>query len=467
MSKKKIIVVDDEESIALSIAAILDGDGYGAAVSTSVAHAMSVIDAVGGVDLILTDYRMPGATGMDMVNFASRRDTPIPVIVFTGHGDIDTAVEVMKGGAADFLCKPVSAKELLIRVKKVLEKSELAREVSDLRRKVESVEGFHKLIGKSRKMLDVYGLIESISGTDATVLIRGETGTGKELVARAIHDASHRKDQPFVAVCCTALQQTLLESELFGHEKGAFTGAHAAKAGKMETAGDGTFLMDEVGDTSAPIQAKLLRVLEEREFERVGGLKPIKLKARVLASTHKDLEADVKNGIFREDLYYRLNVLQITVPPLREREGDILLLANHFLGLFNHRYAKSIEGFTPSASSQLLEYDWPGNVRELRNVMERTVLTCQRQWVDSLSGLAPTRGANSKAGEMYGPMTEKLDYGTARQTALEGLEKAYLVHYLRTENGRVNKVADRMGVSVRTISRLMQKYGVDKTDFKG
>ncbi|MEE8574317.1 MAG: sigma-54 dependent transcriptional regulator [Thermodesulfobacteriota bacterium] len=464
----QLLVVDDEEKIALNIAEMLETEGYNVAVSTSAAHAMSVLDALGEIDLILTDYRMPGVTGMDLLDFAIKRDIPIPVILFTGHGDVDTAVEVMKAGASDFICKPVSGKELLVRVKKVLEKNELAKEVTSLRKKLASSESFHTIVGKSKKMLDVYELINSIAKTDATVLIRGETGTGKELVAKAIHEASDRKDAPFVAVCCTALQQTLLESELFGHEKGAFTGAHASKPGKMETAGSGTFLLDEVGDTSLGIQSKLLRVLQEMEFERVGGLKTLKLNARVLASTHKNLEEDVRSEEFREDLYYRLNVLQIEVPPLREREGDILLLAEHFLAGFNKRYNKKTEGFAPSAITQMLEYNWPGNVRELKNVIERTVLTSPRLWIDKLSGvdLKKSEAGAPQESDIYSSMTDRLDYAHAKETALEGLEKTYLLHYLKLEKGKINKVADRMGVSVRTISRLMNKYDVDKVAFK-
>ncbi|MDP2690070.1 MAG: sigma-54 dependent transcriptional regulator [Deltaproteobacteria bacterium] len=459
---KKVMVIDDDEKVILDVAEVLEKEGYTVATFTSAPHALQTLEAVGGIDLVVTDIRMPVMDGTRVLDAALGMKRPVPVIVLTGYGDIDTAVNVMKAGASDFLCKPVSGRELAVRIKKVFEKQDLADEVRSLRRRIETAESFHAIVGKSKKMLEVYGLINAVAGTDTTVLIRGETGTGKELVARAIHNASDRKEEPFVPISCTALQHTLLESELFGHERGAFTGAHALKAGKLESAGNGTVFLDEVGDTSAEIQAKLLRVLQEKEFERVGGMKQIKLNARVLAATNRDIEEGVKGGQFREDLYYRLNVVQIDLPPLREREEDILTLADHFLDSFKRRYNKNIEGFAPAAVEQILEHAWPGNVRELRNAIERTVLTNPRRWIDRIARLDTDKGLS----RMFGELPGRLSYLKAREDVASELEKTYLIQYMRRENGQINRVAELMNVSTRTVSRQLEKYGLDKMLFR-
>lgn len=458
----KVMIIDDDEKAVFEIASMLEGQGYTVAAFTSGIHAMKTLEAVQGIDLILTDIRMPGVDGMEILEAAQKQRRPVPVIVLTGYGDIDTAVAVMRAGASDFLCKPVSTKELVIRIKKVLEKASLADEVASLRKKLEGLTSFHSIVGGSKKMLEVYELVGAVASTDATVLVRGETGTGKELVARAIHNSSGRKDAPFVAISCTSMQATLLESELFGHEKGSFTGAHSAKTGKFESAASGTVFLDEVGDMPPEIQVKLLRVLQEREFERVGGLKSIKLNARVIAATNRDLEQMVREGRFREDLYYRLNVMQIDLPPLRERSEDIMALATHFLEHFNKHHEKSIEGFAPSAIEQLLEHHWPGNVRELKNAVERTVLTNPRRWVERISRLDAARKQDS----LFGDFPVKLPYLKAKEAVEQELEKTYLVQYMKQERGHINKVAELMGVSIRTVSRQLEKYGLNKSLFR-
>lgn len=460
---KKVVVIDDEEKVIGNIAEILEKDGYTVATFTNPLSAIKIIEAVSDIDLILTDMNMPGISGSEILKAAQNHKRPIPVIVFTGFGDVDTAVNIMKAGASDFLCKPISGRELSVRVRKVMEKEELAEEVADLRRRLTTSESFHSIVGKSKRMTEVFELINSVASTDVTVLIRGETGTGKELVARAIHDASHRKEQPFVAISCTAIQNTLLESELFGHEKGSFTGAHALKIGKLESAGKGTVFLDEIGDTSLEIQAKLLRVLQEKEFTRVGGVKPIKLDARILAATNRNLEEAVKEAEFREDLYYRLNVIEIDMPSLREREDDILIIANHFLDLYKKRYNKNIEGFAPSAIEQVLSHPWPGNVRELKNAIERAVLTNPRRWIDKMSGLNPNARAQSG---MFSDMPSRMPFAKAKETVFEELDKAYLTQYMQQERGQINKVAELLGVSTRTVSRSLEKYGLDKMTFK-
>lgn len=459
---KKIMVVDDEVNVLQNLTVLLEKEGYTVAGFTSSVHAIKTLDAVRDINLVITDIRMPTVEGTEVLKAALNRERPVPVIVLTGYGNINTAVNLMKTGASDFISKPVSSEELIIRIKKVLEQQEITDEVKDLRRRLEHSEFFHSILGKSPRMLEVYEVINAVARTTSTVLIRGETGTGKELVARAVHAASHRKDEPFVAISCTTLQSTLLESELFGHEKGSFTGAHALKVGKLESAGHGTVFLDEVGDTSPEIQAKLLRVLQEREFERLGGLKPLKLNARVITATNMDLERAVREERFREDLYFRLNVIDIKLPPLREREGDILLLANHFLDHYKKRYQKNIKGFSPSAVEQLLEYHWPGNVRELKNALERTVLTNPRRWIDRFAGLQATEGMPG----IFNPLPGRMDFQKAKESVFSELEKAYLVQYMTRERGQINKVAALMGVSTRTITRKLERYGLDKAGFK-
>jgi len=456
------MVVDDDQKAVLDIAEILERDGYTVATFTSAVHALKALEAVQNVDLLLTDIHMPNMSGTELLKAALKMRRPVPVIVFTGYGDVDTAVNIMKAGASDFLCKPVSGKELIVRIKKVIEKQELAEEVALLRKRISAAESFKKIVGRSKKMLEVYELINAVARTESTVLIRGETGTGKELVARAIHEVSDRKKNPFVAIGCTAIQKTLLESELFGHEKGAFTGAHATKIGKLESAAGGTVFLDEIGDTSMEIQVKLLRVLQEKEFERVGGIKRIGLDARVLAATNRNLEKLVKEDKFREDLYYRLNVMQIDLPPLREREEDIILLAENFLEIYNKRYDKKIEGFAPSALDALLAHSWPGNVRELQNAIERTVLTSPRKWIDRISRLEVLHGPQGTLSDM----PSRMSYTKAKETLASDLEKTYLIQYMRQEKGQINKVAELMGVSTRTVSRQLDKYGLDKSHFK-
>ncbi len=458
----KVMVVDDDERVCMDIAEILEQEGYLVATFTSPIHAIKTLETIPDVDLVLTDIKMPSVDGIEVLNIARNRKNPVPVIVFTGYGDIDIAVEVMKKGASDFLCKPISRNEMLIRVKNALEKQKLAEEIKDLRKKLTGYEAFHSLIGKSKRMRDIYELIDVVSHTDSTVLIRGETGTGKELVARALHSAGERRSNPFVGISCTALQPTLLESELFGHEKGAFTGAHTVKIGKLESAGEGTVLLDEIGDMPLDLQAKLLRVLQEKEFERVGGIKSIKLRARIIASTNRNLEEAVKEGKFRKDLYYRLNVVPIELPPLRERGEDIILLANYFLDVFKRQYDKKIEGFAPSVISEMLEYDWPGNVRELKNVIERTVLISPKRWIDRLAKL-PSHDERLK---LFDRMPMNMPYLRAKKSVTEELEKTYLIHYMRQEKGCIKKVAKLMGVSSRTVSRQLEKYGLHKYLFK-
>ncbi|MBI5233954.1 MAG: sigma-54-dependent Fis family transcriptional regulator [Deltaproteobacteria bacterium] len=454
----KIVVVDDEEQVANEITTILAGEGYNVASFTNAGHASKMIDAVGDIDLILTDMRMPGSMdGMWLLNFSKKLKRPVPVIIFTGQGDIDTAVDVMKNGAVDFLCKPLQYAELILRVKQCLEKQGLEKELLRLRKKLDANISFQTLIGKSKKMSHVYELIQAVAHTDAHVLIIGETGTGKEMVAKTIHQISLRKNDPYIAIDCSVLQPTLFESELFGCEKGAFTGAYTSRAGKLEAAKSGTVLLDEIGNIPIDIQAKLLRVIEEKEFERVGSTKKIRLCARLIAATNVDLDKAVKEGRFRQDLYYRLNVVRIALPPLRERDDDIILLANHFLDFYCKHHDKHIEGFSPEAVEQLLKHSWPGNIRELKNVIERTALTSRKKWIHGIPGLDITALNPSSTDSL----PTRFNYMEARKKILDNLERVYLATYLGDEDSNLDKVAQRMGVSTRTINRMLKKHELE------
>ncbi|RMD87295.1 MAG: sigma-54-dependent Fis family transcriptional regulator [Calditrichaeota bacterium] len=380
-SKGKILLIDDDKTFQTVTKSVLEEEGFSVEVATSTDEGEALLQR-STFDLILTDLVMPGKGGLDVLEYVKRWCPETPVIMITGFATIHSAVEAMKAGAEDYLTKPCSNEELVVRIKKVLEKRWSQQELSRLREEVSEKYTFSNMVGKSSAMQAVFSLIRQVADTDVTVLIQGETGTGKELIARAIHYNSPRRHKPFISVNCVALSETLLESELFGHEKGAFTGAIKQKLGRFELAHGGTLFLDELSDIPLSTQAKLLRVLQEREFERVGGTETIKTDIRIIAATNKNLKKSIAEGTFREDLYYRLNVVPIVISPLRERKEDIPLLANHFLKQYNEKFSKKIHGFTASAMEILLAYSWPGNVRELENTIERAVVLCNQEVID-------------------------------------------------------------------------------------
>lgn len=373
--KRRILLVDDEKNILKVMSASLKKEGY------EVETARSGEEAAGKMEtnrysLVITDYKLPGINGLDLLKELKIKNAELPVIILTAFGTIEKAVEAMKEGASNYLTKPLNLEELTLVVRDAMERHALIEENKDLRRRLLDKYSFDNIIGKSPAIEEVFRMIRMVSQSNANILIIGESGTGKELVALAIHYDSERKDFPFIPVDCAAIPEGLLENEIFGHEKGAYTGAYDKRIGMIEQAHMGTLFLDEVGELSLNLQKKLLRVLQEREFHRLGGKEKVKVNIRVIAATNRDLQQDVKEGRFREDLFYRLNVVTIPIPSLRERMNDIPLLAEHFLRKYNDENKKDIRGFDPEVIELFLKYEWHGNVRELENIVERAVVLC-------------------------------------------------------------------------------------------
>lgn len=442
------MVVDDERTQLEFVGGFLDKAGFEVALMGSAAEAVERFRGE-AFDLVLTDQRMPDMSGLDLLKECRALDPEVAVIIMTAYGSIETAVSAMKEGATDYLTKPLNLEELRLRIERVKRGHQLLRENTELREALQERHRIEGVIGESGQMQEVLDLVRRVAPSDATVLLRGESGTGKELIAKAIHYASARKKGPLVKVNCAALPETLLESELFGHEKGAFTGAFATRKGRFEIADKGTLFLDEIGDLPAHLQAKLLRVLQEREFERVGSNHAITSDVRIITATNQDLDQLMRQGVFREDLYYRLNVVTIILPPLRDRRQDLPALIDHFLRKFAEKNGKTIQGFSRDARDALLRYDYPGNVRELENLVERaTVLTR-----DDIIGI----------GEL--PLTIKETRpGSGDQTnlsaAVEGMERRMIVEALEAAAGVQTKAADNLGISERALRYKLQKYGL-------
>ncbi|NLP12304.1 sigma-54-dependent Fis family transcriptional regulator [bacterium] len=403
-------------------------------------------------DLILMDIQMPGIDGIETLQKIKQEDPRIPVIMMTAHGTIERAVTSMKLGAYDFITKPFARDRLLVTVQNALLNSSLKKEVDELRSELKNKYTFDNIIGQSGVMQDVFKAVEKVINSNVTVLIQGESGTGKELIARAIHFHSKaRANKPFVAVNCSALPESLLESELFGHEKGSFTGAAGRRIGKFEMANTGTIFLDEIGLMTPATQSKVLRILQEREFERVGGNELIKVDVRVISATNKDLEEEMKKSEFREDLYYRISVFPIKLPPLRERREDIPLLAAHFLNKFNQHEGKQIEGISPDALDLMMAYNWPGNVRELENAMERAVVLAAGNEILAKDLPAAVRSLGEKriyeSDNTLASWIEKLEEEALRQALLEC-------------EGNISATAKKLGIGRATIYRKAKKYGL-------
>jgi two-component system NtrC family response regulator len=392
---------------------------------------------------------MPNLSGHELVKAARAINPETHVIVMTAYGNVESAVEAMKAGAADYLSKPLHLEELLHKVERIGERHRLYMENRELR---EALQGRHRIegiIGDSGQMLEVVSLVRRVASSEATVLIQGESGTGKELIAKAIHYASPRAARPLVRVNCAALPETLLESELFGHEKGAFTGAVASRKGRFELAHGGTLFLDEIGDLPLHLQAKLLRVLQEREFERVGSSQPVKVDVRLLSATNRNLDALIKSGAFREDLYYRLNVVTVLLPPLRERRQDLPALMDHFLRLFAEKNGKTIHGFTREARDALLRYDYPGNVRELENLIERAVVLTRDQVI-----------ARGDLPLSLDAAEENSSQQTHLTAAVEGLERRMILDALASAGGIQTRAAELLGITERALRYKLKKYGL-------
>jgi DNA-binding NtrC family response regulator len=448
----RILVVDDEEQMRDLLAKVLERNDYEVSVVSDGAAALASLERE-PVDLVLTDVRMPGIDGMEALRAIKELNPEIVVIIMTAFGSIDQAVQAVKDGAYDYINKPFKIDELLLTIQKALEDRRLRQEVTTLRQEVHTRYQFDRLIGKSRPMQEIFTLIEQVAASRSTVMISGKSGTGKELVAKAVHYNSPRAAKAFVAVNCAAIPAELLESELFGHEKGAFTGAIATKVGKFELATGGTLFLDEVGSMRLDLQAKILRALQEREVERVGGTRTIKIDVRVLAATNRDLKKAVEEGTFREDLYYRLNVVPITLPDLKDRQEDIPLLANHFVKKFAQESNPTIREISKEAMAVLLAYAWPGNVRELENAIERAVTL----------GRGPAVLTTDLPPQLVGGVSP-LEKIMAREATLEDLERDYIAMILRRTKGHQIRAASILGIDRRTLYRKIRRYGLKLND---
>jgi DNA-binding NtrC family response regulator len=456
----RILVVDDEEIVCESCRRILEEEGYEVETALSGREAFEKMKE-NPFDIVITDLKMPGIDGMEVLRTFQKDYPDAIIIMITGFSTVETAVEAMKSGAFDYIPKPFTPDEVSIVVKKAIEKKSLLLENIYLRRELQEKYGFHNIVGKSKKMQEIYRIIAKVATTDTTVLIGGQSGTGKELIARAIHFNSPRRDKPFVPVDCAVLSENLLESELFGHIRGSFTGAVSTKPGLFEVADGGSVFLDEVGNISMAIQAKLLRVLQEREFTPVGGTKAKKVDIRLIAATNKDLEKMIKEETFREDLYYRLNIVPIFLPLLKERLEDIPILAVHFLKKYSEEMGKTIKGFTSEAMEKLMKYPWPGNVRELENVIERTVVMIDEEMVRPAHLILP--GQEEKVGEDQVPMTSdelKQIKKQIREKAVEEVEKAFVISALERHQWNVTRAADEVGMLRPNFQALMRKYNL-------
>jgi two-component system NtrC family response regulator len=448
----RILVVDDEASQRELVSGYLKKQGYQVLAAGGGEQALEIFRRE-PMELILTDQRMPDLSGLDLLKAVRSINPEIQVIVMTAYGNVETAVEAMRDGAADYLTKPLNLDELRQKIQRIVERHRLYDENRALREELKARHRIEGIIGDSGRMVEVISLVHRVAASEATVLIRGESGTGKELIAKAIHYASPRATRPLVRVNCAALPETLLESELFGHEKGSFTGAIASRKGRFELADTGTLFLDEIGDLPLHLQAKLLRVLQEREFERVGSSQPIKVNVRILSATHRDIESLMRAGQFREDLYYRLNVVTILVPPLRERRQDLPLLMDHFLKLFAAKNGKTLRGFSRAARDALLRYDYPGNVRELENLIERAVVLCRSDVIGR--GDLPLTLEEAEAPD--GPQSHLT-------AAVEGLERRMIKEALKRSEGIQTRAADFLGITERALRYKLKKYGLQGDD---
>jgi DNA-binding NtrC family response regulator len=445
----QILIVDDEKNICTGLSKALSLEGYQTLTASQGEEAWAIINST-DIDLVISDLKMPKLSGEQLLKRITASYPTLPVIILTGHGTIETAVNAMRDGAFDFVTKPINLDRLTLLVKRALSNRELykkhealKKEVDELKRKTE----YGAIIGKSPKMRKMMDQIRQVADTRASVLITGESGVGKELVADAIHELSSRSDGPYVKVHCAALSESLLESELFGHEKGAFTGAVSQKKGRFELADKGTIFLDEIGEINASVQIKILRVLQERTFERVGGEQTLHVDTRIISATNKDLKTEIEAGEFREDLFYRLNVVNIDVPPLRERKEDILLLMTSFLHEFNEENGKQIEGFTQSAQSVLYRYTWPGNIRELRNCIESAVVMSRDTIID-VDDLPQNVTSGITDDHISIPI------GVSMNEAEKEIIKATLTYC----KGNKSKAAELLGIGRKTLHRKVQEY---------
>jgi DNA-binding NtrC family response regulator len=456
VAEEKVLVIDDSPETCASLAEYLRSEAFETDTSTDAVSGIALLEKH-FYDVVITDLKMPAIDGMEVLKHVKQRDPESVCIILTGYGTIKNAVEAIKSGAFDYLTKPVKLDEVLISIKRAIEHRNLKRENVLLKNQLKKKYQFENIIGDSEKIQEVFKTIEKVADTDSTILILGESGTGKELIAKAIHYNSYRRDNPFVPVNCAAIPSELLESELFGHEKGAFTNAISTRIGRFELANSGTLFLDEIGDMSPNLQSKLLRILQERQFERIGGTKTIKIDIRVVAATHQDLRKAVEEKRFREDLFYRLNVIPIDVPSLRERKSDIALLVHHFLGQFNRTKKRRVRGIDPGALSRLMQYDWPGNVRELENMIERIIILSSNDII-KVSDL-PEKLLSLPAGAAPGDMRIP-DEGLSLESALSQLEKNLILQALSKTGGVKNRAAQLLNLNRTTLIEKIKRLNI-------
>ncbi|WKZ19672.1 MAG: sigma-54 dependent transcriptional regulator [Candidatus Jettenia sp. CY-1] len=448
MTKPSLLLVDDDKNTLDGLVKILMHDGYTVSGAVSSYDALNLLSRK-NFDIIVTDMKLPGMGGISLIHEIRKREESVAIVVITAYSSVKTAVEAIKCGADDYLTKPINIEELKVVLEKLWEKQQLIAQNRILKEKLKDRYKFSELVGSTSQMQQIFHMIEDVAPSTASILILGETGTGKELIANAIHYQSDRSARPFIALHCAALSEGVLESELFGHEKGAFTGAIQTRKGRFEMADGGTLFLDEVGEMSLKVQVKLLRVLEKGEFERVGGEKTLKVDVRFIAATNRDLEREVSEGRFREDLFYRLNVITVNLPPLRERRDDIPILSNFFVIKYTKKYKKEIKGFTPEAMDALCAYHWPGNVRELENVIERAIVLCKKNTlsVDHLPGnVIPNKDDISVI---------KIPLGISLKEA----EKEIIQQTLLMAQGSKKEAAKILGISNRKIEYKVKEWG--------
>ncbi|MFO7707033.1 MAG: sigma-54 dependent transcriptional regulator [Desulfobacterales bacterium] len=452
-----VLVVDDEKNYLLVLSAVLEEEGYEVLTALSGPEAIEIQKA-SDIDLVLTDMKMPTMDGIELLERIKAYDPDLPVIMMTAHGTVDKAVEAMQKGAYTYILKPFDNDRLILYVKKAMALFQVVKENRRLRSVVESQYRFGSIIGKSKAIRDVFDTIQKVAPSNASVLIEGESGTGKELVAKAIHFNSPRRDLPFVAVNCSALAEGLLESELFGHEKGAFTGAIASKKGRFELAHGGTLFLDEIGELSANLQVKLLRVLQEKVFERVGGMRSITVDIRVIAATNKNLKDEMRAGRFREDLYYRLDVVHIVIPPLRERGEDIRLLVDHFIAKYagERKLSVPVKGVTQDVDRLFYEYSWPGNVRELENVIERAMILCP---TDIISDRDLPKGFRSSLDNTL--HLDGIPAGAKLYETLEIVERQMIQRALKLADNVQAHAAEILGIGKSGLNQKIKKFNLE------
>jgi len=459
MGGEKILLIDDSPEILASLSEYLRTEGYATDTAADGVTGITMLDK-GFYDMVLTDLKMPGIDGMEILKYLEENSPESICMILTGYGTIKNAVEAIKAGAFDYLTKPVKLEEVLVSLKRAFEHRDLKRENMHLKSQLKKKYRFRNIVGDSEKMQKVFETVEKVADSDSTVLILGESGTGKELIAKAIHYNSYRREGPFVPVNCAAIPDELLESELFGHERGAFTHAIRTRIGRFELANGGTLFLDEIGDMNPNLQSKLLRVLQERQFERIGGIKTIKTDIRVVAATHEDLRKAVQQKKFREDLFYRLNVIPIRIPPLREHRSDIPLLVHHFLEQFSRSKKKKIAGITNEAVQRMKDYDWPGNVRELENMIERIIILSSNEMIDVAD--LPDRIQALQRATSPGPI-EITEEGLCLEAAVGEFERQLILQALNKTGWVKNKAAQLLRLNRTTLIEKIKRQNLERS----